>query len=191
MTTMNELKKQKRSTGVPKFLRNLYSILTTEDPSIISWSMDGTSIQLFSVKRLEHEILPKYFKHNKLSSFQRQLNYFGFRKWTKTQSSVCTFSHAEFNRSSTLESVLIARKKESLSFDAYMEEACDALAFNQDTVLDMWYPSSTDEESSDIESIEADDWEMCMELIGSPFASHDMDWFKSEPSFEWVMPVLA
>ncbi|EQC28898.1 heat shock transcription factor 4, partial [Saprolegnia diclina VS20] len=85
--------KKTRTTGVPKFLRHLYSILTSEDPSIISWSADGASIQLFSVTRLENEVLSKYFKHNKLASFQRQLNYFGFRKWTKTQSHVCTFSH--------------------------------------------------------------------------------------------------
>ncbi|KAF0708145.1 hypothetical protein As57867_006422, partial [Aphanomyces stellatus] len=84
---------KQRTTGVPKFLRHLYSILTNKDTSIISWS-----IQLFHVKRLENKVLPKYFKHNKLSSFQRQLNYFGFRKWTKTQSCVCTFSHAQLNR---------------------------------------------------------------------------------------------
>jgi hypothetical protein len=187
---MNPLKTTKRSTGVPKFLRHLYSILTTEDPSIISWSMDGTSIQLFSVKRLESEILPKYFKHNKLSSFQRQLNYFGFRKWTKTQSCVCTFSHAEFNRSSTLESVLIARKKEGQSFDAYMDEACDALVFGQDVAFDVF--ESTDEECSDIESIQADDWELCMDMIAtSELSTVSLDWFKSEPSFEWTMPLLA
>ncbi|CAK4502244.1 unnamed protein product, partial [Aphanomyces euteiches] len=49
---------KKRNTNVPKFLRHLYSILTVEDPSIISWSADGMSIQLFSVQRLENEILP-------------------------------------------------------------------------------------------------------------------------------------
>ncbi|KAF1325833.1 Heat shock factor protein 2, partial [Globisporangium splendens] len=83
-------------TRVPKFLRCLYDILHTEDQSILSWSHDGSYFQIFSTKRLEDTVLPKYFKHSKFASFQRQLNNFGFRKWTKTQSSVCTFSHHLF-----------------------------------------------------------------------------------------------
>ncbi|EGZ26517.1 hypothetical protein PHYSODRAFT_473852 [Phytophthora sojae] len=78
---------------VPKFLRSLYDILHYEDQSILTWSKDGTYFQIFDTKRLEIAVLPKYFKHGKFASFQRQLNNFGFRKWTKTQSSVCTFSH--------------------------------------------------------------------------------------------------
>ncbi len=184
---MIELKK-KRSTGVPKFLRQLHLILTTEDPSIISWSMDGTSIQLFSVKRLEQEILPKYFKHKNMSSFQRQLNYFGFRKWTKTQSCICTFSHADFNRSMSLESVLITRKKESLSFDAYMEQACDSLIFNNDILLDAF--DSTDEECADLDFISGDDVDLVIDFIHLP-PSYIIDLFKTEPLFEWDMPHLA
>lgn len=86
---------------VPKFLRSLYAILQTEDPDIISWVQNEeltpnsvTAFHILEMKRFEREILPKYFKHQKFASFQRQLNNFGFRKWTKTQSSgVCTFSH--------------------------------------------------------------------------------------------------
>nr|CCA17505.1 conserved hypothetical protein [Albugo laibachii Nc14] len=80
-------------TRIPKFLRSLYDILHTEDRSIIAWSLDGKYFEIFDIKRLENQVLPKYFKHSKFASFQRQLNNFGFRKWTKTQSSVCTFSH--------------------------------------------------------------------------------------------------
>ncbi|ETO76512.1 hypothetical protein F444_08072 [Phytophthora nicotianae P1976] len=82
-----------RAMRVPKFLRSLYDILQYEDQTILTWSKDGTYFQIFDTKRLEIVVLPKYFKHGKFASFQRQLNNFGFRKWTKTQSSVCTFSH--------------------------------------------------------------------------------------------------
>ncbi|KAG7375513.1 hypothetical protein PHYPSEUDO_000932 [Phytophthora pseudosyringae] len=86
---------------VPKFLRSLYAILQTEDPVVISWVENKelkpnsvTAFHILEMERFEREILPKYFKHQKFASFQRQLNNFGFRKWTKTQSSgVCTFSH--------------------------------------------------------------------------------------------------
>ncbi|GMF41282.1 unnamed protein product [Phytophthora lilii] len=89
---------------VPKFLRSLYAILQTEDPHIISWVQNKelkpnsvTAFHILEMERFEREILPKYFKHQKFASFQRQLNNFGFRKWTKTQSSgVCTFSHNSF-----------------------------------------------------------------------------------------------
>jgi hypothetical protein len=80
----------------PKFLRCLYEILHTEDHRIIGWSSDGACFQVYKMDALEKQILPKYFKHGKFASFQRQLNNFGFRKWTKTRSSVCTFSHDIF-----------------------------------------------------------------------------------------------
>ncbi|KAJ0401719.1 hypothetical protein ATCC90586_001512 [Pythium insidiosum] len=89
---------------VPKFLRSLYSILRNEDASVVNWVQNQelkpnrvTAFHILDLDRFEQEILPKYFKHSKFASFQRQLNNFGFRKWTKTQSSgVCTFSHNSF-----------------------------------------------------------------------------------------------
>lgn len=86
------------TTRVPKFLRSLYNMLHAEDPSVLAWSSDGSCFQVFQTRQLEQHILPKYFKHGKFASFQRQLNNFGFRKWTKTQSNVCTFSHVHFVR---------------------------------------------------------------------------------------------
>ncbi|KAF4140310.1 HSF-type DNA-binding [Phytophthora infestans] len=78
---------------VPRFVRTVYDMLQNEDQRIISWSADGSHFQVYDVPRLETEVLHKYFKHGKFSSFQRQLNNFGFHKWTKTRASVATFSH--------------------------------------------------------------------------------------------------
>ncbi|RLN88570.1 hypothetical protein BBJ28_00001185 [Nothophytophthora sp. Chile5] len=83
---------------VPRFVRTLYAMLHDEDHCILSWSVDGSHFQVYDVPSLEREVLPKYFKHGKFASFQRQLNNFGFRKWTKTRASVCTFSHEFLHR---------------------------------------------------------------------------------------------
>ncbi|KAK1944569.1 Transcription factor SKN7 [Phytophthora citrophthora] len=79
--------------SAPRFVRAVYEILQNEDQRILSWSADGSHFQVYDVPRLETEVLRKYFKHGKFSSFQRQLNNFGFHKWTKTRASVATFSH--------------------------------------------------------------------------------------------------
>ncbi|KDO35289.1 hypothetical protein SPRG_00136 [Saprolegnia parasitica CBS 223.65] len=101
---------KKRKVGVPKFLRYLYQILEKEDSAIISWANGGTSIQILDTDRVAQYILPKYFKHSKYASFQRQLNYFGFRKWTKSQTNICTFSHPEFRQNRPDRLYLIKRK---------------------------------------------------------------------------------
>ncbi|KAG1948379.1 heat shock factor protein [Pimephales promelas] len=41
---------------------------------------NGTSFHVFDQGRFSKEVLPKYFKHNNMASFVRQLNMYGFRK---------------------------------------------------------------------------------------------------------------
>jgi hypothetical protein len=47
---------------------------------IISFSGDGTLVSVYKPSSFEKEILPKYFRHNKLSSFRRLLNMYGFER---------------------------------------------------------------------------------------------------------------
>ncbi|CAH0473513.1 unnamed protein product [Peronospora belbahrii] len=113
-----------RAMRVPKFLRSLYDILQYEDQAILAWSEDGTHFQIFDTKRLETAVLPKYFKHGKFASFQRQLNNFGFRKWTKTQSSVCTFSHHHLVRCHPQQLADIISRRPPVNNARAVDDAC-------------------------------------------------------------------
>ncbi|XP_074864190.1 heat shock factor protein 3-like isoform X2 [Carettochelys insculpta] len=66
---------------VPGFLAKLWALV--EDPGtddVISWGRDGQSFCILNEQRFAKELLPKYFKHNNICSFIRQLNMYGFRK---------------------------------------------------------------------------------------------------------------
>ncbi|KAF0699011.1 Aste57867_10394 [Aphanomyces stellatus] len=95
---------------VPKFLLQLFDILEAESSAVIKWADDGASLQILDPVRATQEILPKYFSHNNFQSFQRQLNYFGFRKWTKTKTYICTFSHPFFRKNEPDKLQFIKRK---------------------------------------------------------------------------------
>ncbi|KAK3570354.1 hypothetical protein QTP86_018570 [Hemibagrus guttatus] len=69
------------ANNVPAFLTKLWTLV--EDPEtnhLICWSSTGTSFHVFDQGRFAKEVLPKYFKHNNMASFVRQLNMYGFRK---------------------------------------------------------------------------------------------------------------
>jgi len=63
---------------VPEFLYQLTKMLTDHNRDVIEWS-NGT-IEVHSPHKLQTNVLNRYFRHSKFASFQRQLNYFGFRK---------------------------------------------------------------------------------------------------------------
>ncbi|XP_072269286.1 heat shock factor protein 1 [Pyxicephalus adspersus] len=72
-------------SNVPAFLAKLWTLV--EDPEtdpLICWSPEGTSFHVFDQGGFAKEVLPKYFKHNNMASFVRQLNMCeylpGFRK---------------------------------------------------------------------------------------------------------------
>eukprot|EP01083_Nonionella_stella_P281449 957628_1 len=74
--------KQFEDKTLPRFLQHIWTMLHDSTlKNIISWH--ETMPNAFVVKKQNafcQEILPKYFKHNKFTSFVRQLNMYQFHK---------------------------------------------------------------------------------------------------------------
>jgi Heat shock transcription factor len=102
------------NSSVPEFLYQLTKMLTDDHRDIIEWS--NAKIEVHNPHRLESEVLNKYFRHSKYASFQRQLNYFGFRKLAgKGKMAPC--SYVNENATNDLRSLL--RMKVSCILDLF------------------------------------------------------------------------
>jgi len=154
----------------PEFLVKLYRMLQCEDPAVICWD-NGTCIMMrdcdnlvgglrgrliplsfviypagrihvHDPKVLGQSILHKYFRHSKYSSFQRQLNYFGFRKTQgKGKMSACTYTNFDLANAS-LKSLLKIKRKTNTS---KQEE-------------DLYDDSKSEEGKTQSGGLDGDDW---------------------------------
>ena len=59
---------------------------------IVEWTDEGNCFIVKNKDKFSNEILPKYFKHNKFSSFVRQLNMYDFHKIRK-EKEIPIFKH--------------------------------------------------------------------------------------------------
>ena len=73
-------------SGRTPFTEKLFQMLTHIDlyepdlASIVSWQPHGRCFLVRDVKRFEENILPRFFKMTKYTSFHRQLNLWGFKR---------------------------------------------------------------------------------------------------------------
>jgi hypothetical protein len=66
-----------------KLHRMLCEVDETEENVIISWFSHGRAFAVHNPARFVSDVLPKYFRQSRLSSFQRQLNLYGFTRITQ------------------------------------------------------------------------------------------------------------
>ena len=55
-------------------------MVNAPDESLIKWNVNGSTVVVVDEKQFAQTVLPKYFKHNKMDSFVRQMNIYGFKK---------------------------------------------------------------------------------------------------------------
>ncbi|KAH6569551.1 hypothetical protein BASA62_004717 [Batrachochytrium salamandrivorans] len=93
---------------IPAFLNKLYNMVSdSSTDEHIHWNEDGTSFIVSHPLSFAKAVLPRFFKHNNFTSFNRQLNMYGFHKvpsiehgslLASTQKEVLEFSNENFLR---------------------------------------------------------------------------------------------
>ena len=94
------------------FLSKLYDILNnTAYKEIIYWNKEDGGIIIADINKFSSMILPKYYNHNKYSSFVRQLNLYGFHKSKGVIKEGDGYEHDKLNKNSTIEDIKQILKK--------------------------------------------------------------------------------
>jgi len=107
MTSPNEPSIRRHHSRFPKIV---HTMITEADDSVISWVEDGDAF-VFKIRKKIGDVLQTYFQHKKYSSFQRQLNMYGWKKYNHGKFKGA-FHHPHFHRDkgSTDDLVQIRRK---------------------------------------------------------------------------------
>ena len=58
----------------------LYDLLENTDPRVVSWQPDGNGFTIHDPHNMCAKVLPRFFRHDRMTSLQRQLDLYGFRR---------------------------------------------------------------------------------------------------------------
>ena len=64
----------------PIFIQKTYEMIHTCDPTIASWTDDGSIFSIKDQKLFAGKVIPQFFDHTNFNSFSWQLNFYMFCK---------------------------------------------------------------------------------------------------------------
>lgn len=119
--------------AIPLFLKKLWKMVNDPDAEdIIGWNTTGDGFIIYDQVKFVTELLPQYFKHNNLSSFIRQLNFYDFHKVANIDKHEMEFAHSCFLRDLPETLTFITRKasnvKSRTNQDSKQENIGDLLS---------------------------------------------------------------
>jgi len=94
----------------PKIVLEMVENTHNRDPSILEWVEDGRAFVIKNKGLPLTAVLLEYFRHGKYTSFQRQLNMYGWSKKTKGEYAGC-FTHSHFHRYGATDELLLIQRK--------------------------------------------------------------------------------
>lgn len=98
LTVRAKVRRRYRHESFPEKLYRLLAEAEAQgQDDIIGFVSDGAAIAIHKPEALAAELVPRYFRHKKLSSFMRQLSMYGFQR-VATRSSDNTFEHPLFRK---------------------------------------------------------------------------------------------
>lgn len=93
-------------------------IQNEEFSKVIFWGPNGKDFVIKDVNKFEEIVLPRYFRHQKINSFIRQLNMYGFHK-SRKDNAKSIFSHPNFLKGR--EDLLVTIKRKIKANENMME----------------------------------------------------------------------
>lgn len=117
------------AVSFPSKLFNILEQAETEGfADLISFLPDGKAFMIHKPDEFSTEILPKYFKTRRLSSFQKQLSLYGFKRLRHGADVVGAFHHEFFQRDDKKLVAKIQRKKQRVPSGEPIDEWRDRTA---------------------------------------------------------------
>jgi hypothetical protein len=121
----------------PPFIPLLYEMVMNEDHAkAIGFSQSGLCVELRDATVLSGCVLKKYFKHNNVQSFVRQLNNYGFKSIGPPNRPIPVFAHPCFQRDH-IELLAHVKRKEAPKVPLTVPMLMRIVAANEDEMAGM------------------------------------------------------